>query len=62
MLTFKTVKTALRLFNVTITRTMGGQYRVNLAKGKEATAYYTNDLRDAFGTGIDMADRARTKV
>lgn len=31
------------------------EYRVNFIGGKEATAYYTNDLRDAVGTGEAMA-------
>lgn len=33
------------------------EYRVNFKGGREATAYYTNDLDDAVGTGIDMAKR-----
>lgn len=31
------------------------EYRVNYRNGKEATAYYTNDLEDAVGTGRAMA-------
>jgi hypothetical protein len=31
------------------------EYRVNFAGGKEATAYYTDDLDDAVGTGHAMA-------
>ena len=37
------------------------EYRVNFVGGSEATAYYTNDLEDAFATAIDMRlrDNAR---
>jgi len=31
------------------------EYRVNLKGGREATAYYTNDLDDARDTGLYMA-------
>lgn len=33
------------------------EYRVNFRGGREATAYYTNDLEDARNTGLAMADR-----
>jgi len=32
-----------------------GEYRVNFRGGNEATAYYTNDLRDAVLTAAQMA-------
>lgn len=32
-----------------------GEYRINIRNGREATAYYTNDLDDAVSTGIVMA-------
>jgi len=32
-----------------------GEYRVNFQHGTEGTAYYTDCLSDALGTGIDMA-------
>ena len=31
------------------------EYRVNFINGKEPTAYYTNDIQDAYGTGLAMA-------
>lgn len=31
------------------------EYRVNYFKGNESTAYYTNELADALGTGLDTA-------
>jgi hypothetical protein len=34
--------------------TEDGEYRVNFTGGREATAYYTNDLLDAVQTGIAM--------
>jgi hypothetical protein len=34
-----------------------GEYRVNKRNGREATAYYTNDLHDALTTGILMANK-----
>jgi hypothetical protein len=34
-----------------------GEYRVNFKGGTEDTAYYTNDLKDAVGTGIEMVKR-----
>lgn len=35
------------------------EYRVNFRGGREATAYYTNDIEDALGTGIAMKDAPR---
>jgi hypothetical protein len=53
---FKETKDKLRVvFGVKLTKT-DGEYRVNFVGGKEATAYYTNDLADAFGTGVAMAN------
>lgn len=41
--------------------TGSGEFRVNFRGGREATAYYTDDLDDAFATGCSMAaHRART--
>tara|TARA_R110000772_G_scaffold267971_3_gene393549 strand:+ start:49 stop:261 length:213 start_codon:yes stop_codon:yes gene_type:complete len=31
------------------------EYRVNFKNGQEPTAYYTNDIEDAVGTGFAMA-------
>lgn len=51
---FQEVKDKLRVvYKVTITK-RDGEYRVNFINGKEATACYTNDLEDAFGTGVEM--------
>ncbi len=53
-----TVKEAiekLRAVDVIIKRTDHNEFKVNFRGGKEATAYYTNDLDDAVGTGLSMA-------
>lgn len=36
-----------------------GEYRVNLHGGSEDTAYYTDDLEDAYLTGIFMSKSLR---
>jgi hypothetical protein len=54
---FKSVRKELRKYGIAILK-VEGEYRVNFRGGKEATAYYTNDLRDAYDTGIAMAVRA----
>lgn len=35
------------------------EYRVNFRAGREATAYYTNDIEDALNTGFAMKDAPR---
>jgi hypothetical protein len=55
---FKEVKDALKKIGMTITyKSEYSEYRVNFISGKEETAYYTNDLDDAYLTGQDMAKR-----
>jgi hypothetical protein len=49
------VKARLAKYGMTIRKNMDGEYRVNFRDGKEATAYYTNDLQDAIYTAIHMA-------
>lgn len=39
-----------------------GEYRVNFKGGKEATAYYTDDLPDAVGTGEAMCKERNKKA
>jgi hypothetical protein len=34
-----------------------GEYRVNLYKGTEETAYYTDDLQDAVNTAARMTEQ-----
>lgn len=38
------------------------EYRVNYAGGGESTAYYTNDLDDAVGTGFLMAAELKKQL
>ena len=60
-LTLKTAKARLRLLNMTLNRNAEtGEYRVNLAGGSESTAYYTNDLDDAFATAIVIYNHTRS--
>lgn len=55
-LTLRAVRTALRTVGVAIAWVDGtGEYRVNFMGGREATAYYTEDLEDALLTGLIMA-------
>lgn len=55
--TYKEVKAALRALDIIILISVPGinrEYRVNYWRGKEETAYYTNDLDDALHTGEMM--------
>lgn len=42
-----------------VIRRRDGEYRVNFKGGPESTAYYTDDLADAFRTGLHMATEPR---
>lgn len=57
-LTLKLVRELLSMNAISI-RHHDGEYRVNFSgrAGTEATAYYTNDLKDALDSGRDMARR-----
>jgi hypothetical protein len=55
-LTLAAVAGELSRLGVTIA-SQPGEYRVNWRGGKEATAYYTDDLADALATGRGMAGR-----
>lgn len=59
---FQEVRRLLMLLGITIKRTYGEEYRVNLKGGSEATAYYTPDLDDAYGTGVGMAEYLKRKT
>lgn len=54
--TLARAKAVLRAVGVTINK-RHGEYRVNLLGGREATAYYTDDIQDAVETGLRMADQ-----
>jgi hypothetical protein len=61
-LTLSTVRAQLRLIGVVITRTEYAEYRVNFARGREATAYYTPDLDDALATGVIMTQSLEVRA
>lgn len=50
---FEAARRGLKQLGLVLTR-RDGEYRVNFKGGREETAYYTNDLLDAFGTGRAM--------
>jgi hypothetical protein len=54
-MTFKAAKTALKAINMKLEKTDFGEYRVNFfCDDREATAYYTDDIMDAYQTGVQM--------
>jgi hypothetical protein len=58
-MTLKQAKAVAKALDITISgKNASGEYRVNFVNGKEATAYYTNDLEDAVGTAKAMHDHA----
>jgi hypothetical protein len=54
-LTFAAVKAELATIGVKIRKTDCGEFRVVLAGQGEESAYYTDDLSDALGTGKEAA-------
>jgi uncharacterized protein (DUF2164 family) len=52
-MTLRKTQAALREHGLVLTK-KDGEYRVNFYKGREGTAYYTNDLHDAALTGLAM--------
>lgn len=55
-LNLKTVRDKLKPLGLTISWLVGyKEFRVNFQKGRESTAYYTDDLLDALKTGQAMA-------
>ncbi len=54
-LTYTSVRAALNARGLTITKKSAtDEFRVNYKGGSEGTAYYTNDLEDAYHTGLAM--------
>jgi len=54
-LKFPEIKSSLKKFDITINKTkVKGEYRVNVKNGTETQAYYTDDLMDAYQTGLAM--------
>lgn len=56
----KAAKATLKPYGVTIYKSYGDEFRVNFKGGREATAYYTNDISDAVATGQLMAIRNKS--
>ena len=55
-MTFKEAKADLKENGITLTyKPEWDEYRANFVGGREATAYYSPSLDDAFYTGMDMA-------
>lgn len=55
MTRFQDYQNKLRIVHNAVLAKKDGEFRVNFTGGKEATAYYTTDLEDAFATGVEMA-------
>ena len=54
MTTLAQAKAALRPLGIVLAK-KDGEYKVNFFKGREGTAYYTDDINDAVATGRHMA-------
>jgi hypothetical protein len=55
-MTIKEAKARIRPLGLVLRNDIeAGEYRVNYRGGREATAYYTNDLDDAVNTAQAMA-------
>lgn len=54
--TLKNAQARVRRWGMSL-RKNDGEYRVNFSGGREATAYYTNDLEDAVDTAFALAFR-----
>jgi hypothetical protein len=55
-MTVKKTLTAIRALGANV-RYSDGEYRVNIPRGTESTAYYTDDAVDAYGTAKLMMHR-----
>lgn len=53
-MTLAAAKAVVNAHGCKLRRTAAGDYRVNIAGGTEATAYYTDDLADAVETAASM--------
>lgn len=51
----------IKALGTIVLRTDDGEHRVNFRGGKEETAYYTNDLRDAVQTAEAMVAKQKTE-
>lgn len=54
-MTIKQAREKLSEVGITLSK-RSGEFRVNLVGGTESTAYYTDGIDDAVGTGLYMAN------
>jgi hypothetical protein len=60
-MTTKDAKLELSKLGIVISKTEHGEFRVNFKGGSESSAYYTNDLGDAVGTGRLMGQQRQVQ-
>jgi hypothetical protein len=60
-MTIRDAKLELAKLGMVLSKTEYGEFRVNFKGGSEATAYYTNDLEDAIGTGRLMGQQRQVQ-
>ena len=53
--TLQEAKSIARHLGLTLRQLRSGNYRVNFRDGNETTAYYTDNLKDAVNTAVEMA-------
>jgi L-ribulose-5-phosphate 3-epimerase UlaE len=56
-MTLQQAKSIARHLGFTLRQVRSGAYRVNFRDGNETTAYYTDNLKDAVKTAVEMARR-----
>jgi hypothetical protein len=57
-MTLQKAKSIARHLGLTLREVCSGDYRVNFRDGTEVTAYYTDNLKDAVNTAVEMARKA----
>ncbi len=55
-LKYQTARQTLQARGIRLSKTADGEYRVNYIGKSERYAYYTDDLGDAYATGLFMAE------
>lgn len=61
-MTVSKARVALAQEGIQLTSTQFGEYRVNQRGASESTAYYTDDIDDAYQTGLAMANDRRNRA
>jgi hypothetical protein len=57
-MTIAAAKAELKVLGVVLRKTDWNEFRVSVKGGSEASAYYTDDIRDAVNTGVKMGIEA----